>query len=130
MQMFVARDEHELVPFARQVDMWWVAIGVGVCIGRRTSLPAKADDRVKFNTAAILSSDPWRIAHLELLALADEGQGVLDDPSRVIQIASEYATTGMPWLIDRMLGEAEPVLTLMNRILEIRVPGQVEGKGV
>lgn len=118
MQSFVARSEKDGHPFARQVDIWWAAIGVGVRIGHRTPLPEGDKARVKFNNAAILNTDPWRITHLELLALAEEGPDVLDDPSQVIQIASEYAATGLSWLIEKMLGEAEPTLTLMNRLDE------------
>lgn len=110
---FVSRSEKERKPFARQVDIWWVAFGIGVRMGYQTTLPA---ERVKFNTAAILNTDPWRITHLELVAVSVDGDRVLNEPARVIQIASEYAATGLPWLIDCMLGEAEPTLTLMNRI--------------
>ena len=74
---------------------------------------------MKFNTAAILNSDPWRITHLELLALSEEGSDVLDNPGRVIHIASEYANAGFPWLLDRMIGEAEPTLALMNHLAEL-----------
>jgi hypothetical protein len=112
---FVSRSEKDGKPFARQVDAWWLAIGLGVQIGHRTPLPEKT---VKFNDGGILSTDPWRITHLELLALADEGEAVLDSPSQVVRIASEYANTGYPWLIDQLLGEAEPTLTLMNRLSE------------
>ena len=38
----------------------------------------------KFNTAAILSTDPWRITHLELLALAEEGPEVFEAPAKVM----------------------------------------------
>jgi hypothetical protein len=33
-------------------------------------------------------------------------------------VASEYALTGFPWLIEQMLGEAEPTLALMNKLEE------------
>jgi hypothetical protein len=110
---FVSRSEKDAKPFARQVDAWWLAIGVGVQLGERTPLPAKT---VKFNDGAILASDPWRITHLEALALAEEGEKVLERPSQVIRIASEYANGGFPWLLDQLLGEAEPILTLTNRL--------------
>jgi hypothetical protein len=114
---FVSRSEKDTKPFARQIDIWWAAIGLGVHAGYRTSLPEK-DKLVKFNTGAILSSDPWRITELELLALGEEGEDVLADPSHVIQIATEYAATGFPWLIEQMLGEGEPTLALMNKLEE------------
>ncbi len=103
-------------PFARQVDAWWVALGVGVRLGQSTPLPPT---KTKFNNAGILSSDPWRITHLELLALSEEGPDVLDQPGRVIEIASGYANAGMPWILDQMMGEAEPTLALINHLADI-----------
>jgi hypothetical protein len=114
---FVSRSEKDTKPFARQVDIWWAAIGVGVQAGYRTPLPEK-EKLVKFNTGAILGTDPWRITQLELLALSEEGEDVFEEPGRVVQIASEYAATGFPWLIEQMLGEAEPALALMNKLEE------------
>lgn len=114
---FVSRSDKDAKPFARQVDAWWLAIGIGVKIGRRTPLPPP-DKTVKFNDGGILSTDPWRITHLEALALAEEGEEVIDSPGQVIRIASEYANTGFEWLIDKMLGEAEPTLRLMNELEE------------
>ena len=113
---FVSRSEKDGKPFARQVDAWWLAIGLGVHMGYRNALPGKT---VKFNDGGILSTDPWRITHLELLALAEEGESVLDKPVQVIRIASEYANTGFPWLIEQLLGQAEPTLTLMNRLVDV-----------
>jgi hypothetical protein len=114
---FVSRAQNDTRPFSRQIDLWWLAVGIGVQAGYRTPSPGK-DKGTKFNTAAILNSDPWRITQLELLALAEEGDAVLSDPNRVIQIASEYANTGLQWLMEQMLGEAEPTLALMNGLAE------------
>lgn len=115
---YVSRSPSDTKPFSRQVDLWWAALCVGVQLGHRTALPDR-ERLVKFNTGAILGTDPWRITHMELLALDEEGQEVLLDPSRVVQIASEYAMTGLPWLCDQMLGEADPVLSLFNRLDEV-----------
>jgi hypothetical protein len=113
---YVSPAEKSGKPFGRQVDAWWVAMCIGVRMGQRSPLPGQ---KTKFNVAGILSSDPWRITHLELLALSEEGPDVLDSPNRVIEIASEYANAGMPWLLRQMIGEAEPTLTLMNHLSEL-----------
>ncbi len=114
MTDLVARSDKEgAKPFSRQVDAWWLALGLGVWIGERTPLPEKT---VKFNDGGIFSSDPWRIIQLELIALAYEGPDTLDSPAQVIRLASEYANTGFRWLNEKLLGEAEPTLTLMNRL--------------
>ncbi|HWA67416.1 MAG TPA: hypothetical protein VG899_13735 [Mycobacteriales bacterium] len=115
MDDLVSRSAQDARPFARQVDAWWVALGIGVRLRQRTPLP---DKTVKFNDGTILATDPWRITHLELLALAVEGKGVLDSPAQVIRIATEYANAGFAWLIEKLLGEAEPTLTLTNRLSE------------
>ena len=75
-----------------------------------------ARDRTKFNDGGILASDPWRITHLELLALADGGEDALMSPSGVVTMASEYAHTGLVWIADALLGEAQATLRLMNRL--------------
>jgi hypothetical protein len=51
-----------------------------------------------------------------LLALSQGSEAVLDSPSAVIRIATEYANTGFPWLLDQMLGQAEPALALMIKL--------------
>jgi hypothetical protein len=113
---FVARSEKEAAkPFPRQVDAWWVAMGVGVRLGQRTPLPEKT---VKFNDGGILASDPWRIAQLELLAVSQLGIEAIESPGQVIRMASEFANAGFEWLFDKLIGEAEPTLTLANRIEE------------
>ena len=109
----VSRVETEPRPFACQVDLWWAGIALGVKSGSRTPM---GDKPVKFNTGVIFNSDPWRITHLALLALSSEGEEVLESPSQVIRIASEFANTGLQWIIDALLGEAEPTLSFMNQI--------------
>jgi hypothetical protein len=114
MSDFVARSDKEAAkPFARQVDAWWLAMGIGVRIGHRTPLPEKT---VKFNDGGILSSDPWRITQLELLAISQMGIEAIESPAGVIRMASEFANTGFEWLFDKVLGVAEPTLALTNSI--------------
>jgi hypothetical protein len=110
---FVSRAERDNKPFSRQVDAWWAAMCLGVRMGRPT--PARGRG-VKFMDGAILSTDPWRITQLELLALSVGSEAVLDDPPAVIKIATGYANTGFPWLLDQMLGQAEPTLALMIKL--------------
>lgn len=113
---FVSRSEQDSQPFARQVDAWWVAIAIGVQRGERIPLPT---DQVKFNDGGILNSDSWRITHLELLALAEGGEEMLDKPVEVIRMASEYANAGFPHLLDHLMGQPEPTLNLMMRLGEV-----------
>ena len=113
---FVSRSGPDNQPFSRYVDAWWAAMAIGVRLGRRTPLPPEV---IKFNDGRILSSDPWRITHLELLALAEAGPEALDRPADVIRRASEYANTGFPSLLAQLIGQNEPTLNLMLRVGEI-----------
>jgi hypothetical protein len=106
-------------PFARQVDAWWLAMCIGVKHGVRTPLPERT---VKFNDGGILASDPWRITQLELLTLEKLGQETLETPAATIKMASEYANTGFQWLLEKVLGEAEPTLILVSTISELLDP--------
>lgn len=105
-------------PFTRQVDAWWMAMCIGFVRGYGTPLPEKT---VKFNDGGILSSDPWRITQLALLTLDQFGPDALETPARAIRMATEYANTGFPWLLERALGEAEPTLAITNAL-----PGLLE----
>lgn len=109
-------------PFARKIDLWWTAMMIGVAIGRRTPMPSP-DKLSKFNTGAILSRDPWRIANLELIALAENGESVIADASEVLGIGNEYAMTGLEWLAEELRGSAQPILALMTQMNAI-LPGE------
>ena len=101
--------------FPRQVDLWWYTLGIGVVEGHRTPLPER-DQLVKFNDGGILESDPWRITHLELLALAEEGQTAATNASTAVQIANEYAITGCRVLTDSLRGVIDTQTHLIGLI--------------
>ena len=103
-----------LRPFRRQIDAWWAALVLGVRSGQRT--PLSTENRSKFNDGSVLSSDPWRITHLDLLALAEEGPGMLDRPADVVRMANEYANGGFEELLGQLVGQPEPTLNLMLRL--------------
>jgi hypothetical protein len=71
---------------------------------------------VKFHDGSIFSSDPWRVTHLELAALAAEGKESLESATKVAALAQSHANAGMERILETLLGEARPVLTLMNEI--------------
>ena len=95
-------------PFDRYVDLWWAALVVGVRAGFRTKIDAGSWH--DFSPAVVFNQDPWRIRHLELLAIGETaGTNILEEPGQVILIANEYAATGIGLLIDRMTGQMEPI---------------------
>lgn len=100
-------------PFSRQIDAWWLGLCVGVRHGEKRP---RSEKRTKFMDGTILASDPWRIVHLELLALAEEGKEILSQPSKVITLASGYVDYGLEWITKQCLGATEPTLALMNAL--------------
>src|SRR5688500_14920196 len=106
VDLFMPQDTHTIIkefhgpgdrPFPRLIDAWWLGLCIGVHEGEREPF-ASGDARVKFMAGDILSSDPWRVTHLELLALSLDGPELLQNPSKVIQLAMEYANYGLRWL--------------------------------
>jgi hypothetical protein len=110
-------------PFDRYVDFWWAAVGVGVCEGRVSN----TDDSEKFVTGVVLSQDPWRITHLELLAIAHNGSpDVISRPGEVIEIANGYAATGVPILVELLLKKSEPIWDVSNYVRKLAASQQPE----
>ena len=104
-------------PFRRYIDLWWAGMCLGVQERRRTSLPP--DGWHPFITGVILSSDPWRIFHLEMLAIAEKKSGeILKDPSEIILMANEYAATGLMRLTGVMVGKSEPIWAVSQFLKE------------
>jgi hypothetical protein len=94
--------------FKRQIDLWWACVTAGA----RESKRAAADEvgqLVKFNSASILDSDAWRIVQIELLAMSAEGFEVLETPTEVMKVVSEYAYGGAQWVLDNLVGEPSPL---------------------
>lgn len=102
-------------PFARQVDAWWLGLCLGVRKGEKRPR-IDGEPRTKFHEGVIFSSDSWRLVHLELIAMADEGERILLDPSKVIAVASSYADFGLEWIVERCIGTSDPVLALLNSL--------------
>lgn len=103
--------------FSRQVDLWWYALGIGVSIARRTPIPPR-DAIVKIHDGVVLETDPWRITHLELLILVEEGQEAACNPVIVVQIANEYVMTGCNILAPILRGLVDRQMFLLDHPLE------------
>lgn len=84
-------------PFKRQIDFWFMALCVAFKEGL---LKEKAKDTYNATTAAILSNDSYRIHLMYLIALADcEDDKILTEPKSVLDICTEYANAGIPYVI-------------------------------
>ena len=111
-------DRNANTPFARQVDLWWYAVGLGVRANERTPLPMRSQ-LTRFNDGGILGADPWRITHLELLVLGEEGEEAAADPAKVLQTANEYAVTGFRILTEELRTVNDPQSHLVSLISQI-----------
>ncbi len=106
-------------PFPRMIDVWWAGLCIGLREGQRRPLEG---DTVKFATGVIFDSDPWRIAHLQLIALADGGANSIADDGwagRAITTASEFANFGLGWLFEVVAGAPNPTLAVYRRLDEV-----------
>ena len=97
------------IPFNRYIDIWWLALCIGVQEGRRTEL--ETNDWHQFIRAGeVLPSNPWRVFQLQLLAVgATNSTEILSNPAELIRLANEYAATGLPIVLDELLGSAVPI---------------------
>jgi len=105
-------------PFPRMVDIWWLAVCVGANRGKREQVPR--DKMHKFIEGSILSSDPWRVEQLCLLAIGFTGNAeVLRNPADLIQLANDLAAGGMPIVLEWLQsGRSDPIWNLSDRIAE------------
>jgi hypothetical protein len=110
-------------PFPRKVDLWWSTICIGAALGEFRSVPK---DRIKFNTGQVFANEQWRVAHMELLALARDGEKALKHPTRVVEIAEEYGMAGIEWITARLRGSNRPAFKLLMELEELGGGPQIE----
>lgn len=105
------------VPFRRIVDLWWAALCLGVQEGRQTEA-----DGHKFNTGVVFNDDPWRIRHLQALAIGISGDpGILKDPGKIIAMANGFVATGVPILCEHMANPSKQPIWLATELLIDRI---------
>ena len=111
-------------PFHRQVDFWYAAFLLAV---RNRLSPEQDRDTYNVTPASILSTNPWRIPHIQTayLVLTQNVSGLAEN-KRVFDFASGMANAGIPLLIQLLeeddddpmwafLDHAEAVLGEMKR---------------
>jgi len=96
--------------------MWFLA----ACLGAQSGKPADYDpkDTYKIIDASILSSDPWRIDALVLMAVAHaKNVEIVKEPRDILHLASRFAVGGMDRLLEMLKeGDAEPVWNLSDEL--------------
>lgn len=102
-------------PFPRMIDMWFLA----VCVAARLDLEpvdsSKMDSR-KFADGNILSSDPWRVHTLMLIAIVQtDSVEIVSEPRKMMAIASGLAVAGLPRVLSMIKdGSGEPIWNLTD----------------
>ena len=99
-------------PFNRYVDLWWAALCIGAQENKRT--PA-AEWHTFVRAGEVLPSNPWRIFQLQLLGIGFTGSTeILRRPRELITLANELAATGLPLLIEVMVGQSIPIWAITD----------------
>ncbi len=106
-------------PFPRMVDMWFLALCLGAKQGNKEDLSGVKMH--KFMDGTVLSSDPWRIDSLMLLAIGiTDDTEIVAEPSKVINLANEYAAAGLPDVIDMLKdGDADAIYNLSDNLEDV-----------
>ena len=105
-------------PFPRKVDLWFL----GICVAAQDGLePVDLTSRqtTKFMDGQVLSSDPWRINALMLLALArHEDLEILTKPRQIIAMANGLAAAGVPKVLEMLKEDRhqEPIWNLSEAL--------------
>lgn len=103
-------------PFPRMVDMWFLA----ACLGAQAGKLSDYDqiDTYKIIDASILSSDPWRIDALVLMAVSfKKSVEIVRDPREILHLASRFAVAGMDKLLVMLKeGASDPVWNLSDEL--------------
>lgn len=104
-------------PFERQIDIWFLAVCLGARKGKRTEVIKPH----RFITGELISRDPYRVELLELLAISfTKDPWIIEEPSKIIDLANELAATGLPEVIGMLNeGNAKPIWNLTDSLTEI-----------
>ena len=102
------------IPFELYVDLWWLALCVGIQEDRRTHVePNRWHQFVR--AGEVLPSTPWRLFQLQLIAIGkSDSTDILSKPGELISMANEYAATGLPLLLNEVLGSQVPIWAMTS----------------
>ena len=102
------------IPFARIVDVWWIALCIGIQEGNRTKVDSKEWHQF-IRAGEVLPSNPWRVFQLQIMAIGETGNtDILSKPGEIVAMANEYAATGLPLLLSPAVGSEVPIWAITN----------------
>ena len=104
-------------PFQRMVDLWFLSVCVAGRLGLEPADITNRDTR-KIIEGSILSSDPWRVHALMLIAVSRTGDvQVVSEPRKMMALANGLAVVGLPKVIEMLKdGDAEPIWNLSDAV--------------
>ena len=104
-------------PFARYVDMWFLAF----CLGVRKGKPVEGGRRHTFIGGDILIRDPVRIELIQLVAIAHTKDAlVVGEPGKMMNLANDFAAAGISEVLSLLdEGHAVPLWNLTEGLVGI-----------
>jgi hypothetical protein len=99
-------------PFRRQVDLWYLAICIGVCNDKK-----KSDvQSYRFITGEVLANNPEKIENLELIAIANSHDPyIIGRPNDLVELMNDYAAAGIEILFNVLnSGSSRPLWNLCD----------------
>ena len=105
----------EYAPFDRQVDMWYFAFLYALKKGLD---PKQEKETSNITAASILSTDSYRISHIQLAYLGyHKSIEDLSNHRKVFNFALEMANAGLPYLINLLKNdEQRPIWNCLDEI--------------
>ena len=92
-----SNQSRENSPFNRQIDFWYMALSLAFNKGL-TPVPEK--ETYAPITGEILSRNPFRIAQMQMIAIAQkESVEILNNPKEILDCCVELANAGIPYLL-------------------------------
>ena len=107
---------YEFAPFPRMVDFWYFCFMVAVKEGYEPK--ASGSGSVNITAASILSSDEYRIPHIQMafLAYCEDHEQLLDH-RKVFDFASKKANAAMPYVLTMLKDKDDhPIWSLLDYV--------------
>ena len=99
-------------PFERQVDLWFLAL----CLGVKAGKPTKARSSYRFIEGQVLARSSYMIELIELVAISEtKDPYIIGDANKLVEIANDYAATGIDILFNALkYKKQEPLWNLVE----------------
>lgn len=106
---------YQMSPFKRQIDFWYCSFVLAV---RKNLEPIDEKDVYNFTPASILSTDEYRITHIQAVYFAiNDDLESLADHRKVFNFAIQMANAGIPYLIQILDdSDGKPLWNLLDSL--------------